>query len=251
MTVLYLEQAAERGNLTQWCEQLTRDSGGAVQYLALPDHVFHEDTGAAISLQASARVGTSYRLMQWLLVREMQFALVLLHDWLGAGFYVQVTCNNHSLHRFMRCTVHEAAGPVPQHAVCRRAALAQLVGRRRLQRPARHHWFPSHAHLMCPFVTDFLEIDFMERQSAAHADAVFSPSRYIVDWLVDAGWQLPHVTVLPNPIVSTLHQIEPITHATHIRHIIFFGRLEARKGLAVFLAALAALRCAFYKSPAL
>lgn len=77
--------------------------------------------------------------------------------------------------------------------------------------------------------------DYSERLSIAAADVLWSPSRYLLDWIVDRGFQLPEQTfvqqyVLPSPPSST---VVPGRTAP-AREIVFFGRLEERKGLRLF-----------------
>lgn len=81
-----------------------------------------------------------------------------------------------------------------------------------------------------------LEIDYMERMSVAAADVVVSPSQYLLGWMRQNGWELPERTyvtpyVLPDVAASTNGQ----PHAkSAIREVVFFGRLEIRKGLKLF-----------------
>jgi glycosyltransferase involved in cell wall biosynthesis/GT2 family glycosyltransferase len=86
-----------------------------------------------------------------------------------------------------------------------------------------------------------LEIDFMERTSVAVADIVVSPSQYLLNWMKQNGWELPARSyvlpyVLPQSLLSANgaqpHQKRPV------REIVFFGRLEIRKGLKLFCDAL-------------
>jgi len=78
---------------------------------------------------------------------------------------------------------------------------------------------------------------FMERRSAALADALISPSRYLVDWMTSHGWDLPtEVLITPN-IVRPPHSIARAIRGAKsppIREIVFFGRMEVRKGLELF-----------------
>lgn len=82
-----------------------------------------------------------------------------------------------------------------------------------------------------------LEMDFLERQSVANADVVVSPSRYMLEWMSGNGWQLPdesyvHQNVLPvSARGDAIHEIEA---PRPINEIVFFGRLETRKGLELF-----------------
>jgi glycosyltransferase involved in cell wall biosynthesis len=80
---------------------------------------------------------------------------------------------------------------------------------------------------------------FMERKSVELADAVISPSAYMLDWVRNHGYNLPALSfVQPN-----LLGIQRPTETTHqsltaINELVFFGRLEYRKGLIQFCDAL-------------
>jgi glycosyltransferase involved in cell wall biosynthesis len=86
---------------------------------------------------------------------------------------------------------------------------------------------------------------FFERRSAELADVVISPSEYMLEYVRLRGWKLPPSTyVIPN-IVSTseLHPTSldpdpPATNSSLITEIVFFGRLEERKGVRLFVEAL-------------
>jgi glycosyltransferase involved in cell wall biosynthesis/GT2 family glycosyltransferase len=86
-----------------------------------------------------------------------------------------------------------------------------------------------------------LEIDYMERTSVAAADVVVSPSQYLLGWMQQNGWELPERTyvepyVLPAAAASA--NGGPQAKNSSIREIVFFGRLEIRKGLKLFCDAL-------------
>ena len=87
-----------------------------------------------------------------------------------------------------------------------------------------------------------LEIDFMERTSVSAADVVVSPSHYLLGWMKQNGWELPEQTyvapyVLPEGMLLAQNQA-PGERKNDIREIVFFGRLEIRKGLKLFCDAL-------------
>jgi glycosyltransferase involved in cell wall biosynthesis/GT2 family glycosyltransferase len=85
-----------------------------------------------------------------------------------------------------------------------------------------------------------LEIDFMERVSISAADIVTSPSQYLLGWMQRNGWELPERTyvapyVLPQGLQRLLSEAPaPQPRRAEIREIVFFGRLEIRKGLKLF-----------------
>ena len=83
----------------------------------------------------------------------------------------------------------------------------------------------------------------MERTSAELADVVVGPSSYLVDWMERRGWKLPerratipyftaaHVDALDAPL-------QPDRDDAPLTELVFFGRLEERKGVRVFVESL-------------
>jgi glycosyltransferase involved in cell wall biosynthesis len=88
-----------------------------------------------------------------------------------------------------------------------------------------------------------LALNVLERMSLELADVVVSPSAYLVDWMRGHGWRLPERTlVIPYLTRSAaLGDPPPVPAADgagKLRRIAFFGRLEEKKGLTLFAAAL-------------
>lgn len=91
-----------------------------------------------------------------------------------------------------------------------------------------------------PFSIDTLYLEHMERHSAEMADIVVSPSQYLLDWEREQGWTLPQDTrvmqnmMMPGEVVEagTPRQLDDVDEW------VFFGRLEVRKGLKIFIKAL-------------
>ncbi len=74
------------------------------------------------------------------------------------------------------------------------------------------------------------------------SDAVVSPSAYLQNWMIGSGFNLPKNTEVIPLYLSSPDNIQnsPTACTVHNpRHFIFYGRLEERKGINVFLAALA------------
>lgn len=101
-------------------------------------------------------------------------------------------------------------------------------------------WAES-GNYVVPQKFDDLLLEFLERRSTEMADAVISPSHYMLDWMRARGWRW----AAPTHVVQNLmpDALEPVPGALapgafQIVEWVFFGRLERRKGLFVFLDAL-------------
>jgi glycosyltransferase involved in cell wall biosynthesis len=97
------------------------------------------------------------------------------------------------------------------------------------------------ANRECLTELDELEQDFMERQSVALADVVVSPSSYLLNWIAQRGWLLPtNCHVQQNVLPKSARPPGPVPpRALHeISELVFFGRLETRKGVLLFCDAL-------------
>lgn len=91
-------------------------------------------------------------------------------------------------------------------------------------------------------VDDFAD-DFVERASIAGADAVVSPSAYMLDWMRSRGWRLPERSFVQQYVRSAAADAfaadeAPAPAPAGPTELVFFGRLEPRKGLRVFCDAL-------------
>ena len=74
----------------------------------------------------------------------------------------------------------------------------------------------------------------LERRSVELADVVIGPSSYLLREYEKFGWRLPaQIFHQPYPILTNPGEIDP-TRRFPIRELVFFGRLEARKGLWLF-----------------
>jgi glycosyltransferase involved in cell wall biosynthesis len=76
-----------------------------------------------------------------------------------------------------------------------------------------------------------------EKYSAEKADITIFPSRYMKDWSEGKGWNCNNAEIIPNHFESA-NKSELSNKTKKITEFVFFGRLETRKGLSLFLNAL-------------
>ena len=80
-----------------------------------------------------------------------------------------------------------------------------------------------------------------ERTSIELADAVVSPSRWLLNWMRDHNWPVPNsASVIQYLRESTAlgETPTPVENTTAIRRLAFFGQLREGKGIRIFLAGL-------------
>ncbi len=83
----------------------------------------------------------------------------------------------------------------------------------------------------------------LERATAELADAVVSPSRYLLGWMRGRGWALPDRS-LAVPLLTEgalFGRAAQPPAASPVSRIAYFGRVEDRKGIQPFLRAVAGL----------
>lgn len=82
--------------------------------------------------------------------------------------------------------------------------------------------------------------DYYERYCHSHCDVLISPSQYLLDWARQKSWTLcRHQIVLKNALISNYTSRK--VSKPDLQHLIFFGRLETRKGLEIFCQSIDAL----------
>ena len=158
----------------------------------------------------------SYEIYQWLKQYQNNFKIIHFHEREGLAFY----------------TVNAKA----QNLAFERNILVVGVHSPHLWQLEYNHKFPS--------LYDY-EIDFMECESVKHADYVWFPSRYIEKW-VQERWniKIDRKFIAPLPLCVEIFCKKPddnIIHTSKKKKLIFFGRLEKRKGLDLFVEALSKL----------
>lgn len=86
---------------------------------------------------------------------------------------------------------------------------------------------------------DFLVTEHLERLSVERADVVLSPTAYLVDYMRERGWSLPertfvHPLARPQAVRDLGGGRPPDADHRARRELVFFGRLETRKGVEAF-----------------
>lgn len=90
-----------------------------------------------------------------------------------------------------------------------------------------------------PTYREDLYVDFLERESARLADSVVAPSRHMAAWARE-HWSLHPVPVVPYCYDAAVERpADVIEHRGPFSQLVFFGRLETRKGLHLLCRALA------------
>ncbi len=166
-----------------------------------------------VRLDAPGHRMRAWRVFQWMREHADDYDLCIAPEWLGDLYYVMLARDT---------GVFTPGWPiiVVTHSPTQWAA----EGNYRL-----------------PQSPDDLDLDFMERQIVARADVLVSPSAYLLDWERARNWQLPNeIAVIPNLMLDSVTATSAIRTVT-VSELVFFGRLETRKGLELFLRALSRL----------
>jgi glycosyltransferase involved in cell wall biosynthesis len=206
VTILYtLGQYTESEPLAHW-EQVYSQLG--VTLLALPDEL---SDGGVMSIEAPQFGQIAWRIHDWLRIRENDFDLAIFPEWSGGAFHV-VQAKRQQMH------YHQLQIMINTHSP--------------------ESW-ALEGNFALPESPDFLERDFMERKSVEMADWVISPSHYMLDWMRQHRWVVPvDARSIPNLPADTGDQNTLPRSEQPVTDVIFFGRLETRKGLGLFCDAL-------------
>ncbi len=202
VTVLYtLGQHSEDGPISRWIEHY---AAHGVRLIPLDD----AKSGTPTIDAPWYRIG-AWRVHTWLQQHQQQFDVVVFPEWMGLAYYVLLAKGQGLAYEGLPIVVNT-------HSPESWAA----EGNRRM-----------------PEWPDDIDRDFMERESVRRADLVVSPSAYMFDWMREHRWQLPaHSLVIPNLMPKSLRMAPAVLafSSQHIDRIVFFGRLEPRKGLKLF-----------------
>ena len=148
-----------------------------------------------------------WRVYRWLERNEKSFDLAIFPEWMGLAYYALI-------------------------AKGQGLAFKNLVIAVNAHSP--ESW-ASEGNKVLPNYLDLIDRDFMERECVRRADWVISPSRYMIDWMRGRKWEVPdRVRIIQNLMPDTMGPLAGITPAQKSETLVFFGRLEFRKGLKLF-----------------
>ncbi len=149
----------------------------------------------------------SWRVYRWLEQNQNDFDVAIFPEWMGLAYYALLAKGQGLAFKHLSIVVN-AHSPEAWAAEGNRAL---------------------------PQYLDFVDRDFMERESVRRADWVISPSRYMLDWMRSRQWELPEsCRVIQNLMAETTDGPGVPDELQTPETLVFFGRLEHRKGLKLF-----------------
>ena len=207
LSVLYtLGDYCEQGNIEDWIVFYQKRG---IEVIALNKTLFTDEPILETTLYRSR----SWMVHQWLRKNYCLYDLSIFPEWMGLAYYA---------------------------ILARDCGLGYENFRFYINTHSAEAW-AMEGNYQLPEWPDEIERDFMERECVRRADRVISPSRYMFDWMLGHGWAVPaNSVVVPNvppegPAEGALRQLAPVSR------LVFFGRLERRKGLYLFFNALTRL----------
>ncbi|HEY4934657.1 MAG TPA: glycosyltransferase [Terriglobales bacterium] len=208
------------------------DSGSVEQwekyYLAQGILLIRQKPPVGIVVDSPFFVKRSYEAFLWLKQNESRFDIVHFPEWQGQAYY----------------------SVLAKHQGIASQNISFCIGVH-----SSGKWIELGNHRLFN-QSDQLDQDFLERESVRLADVVISPSQYLLRWMQEDGWRLPdQVYVAPYAVSPELYRFvenagrakDRFDRRESVRELIFFGRLEPRKGLVLFCDAIDRLTEPLYK----
>ncbi len=198
VTFLYVTSKCERHTLDYWAEHYKQKS---IEFVLLPNI-------DAISITAPDWLVQPYRIYLWL--KSQTFDVIHYPEYPGHGYFIALAKHQGlAFGNTLLCL--GTHGP----SMWSREANGYQVN------AVRH-----------------LATDFLERQVAALSDVLISPSQATIQWMLQQEWLLPERTYvqqnIQSPYALSLKQIEKQEQEVSFKEIVFFGRIEPRKGYKLF-----------------
>ncbi|WP_179505168.1 MULTISPECIES: glycosyltransferase [unclassified Sphingomonas] len=209
-TVLYLRGTrVETETIEYWIDHYAQRG---VRLVPCPDYA--DEIGFASNADRWLRI--PYNMMRWLIDHPMD--VVHVSEWRGTSYL---------------CLLAKRQG----------LAFAQTLFLVKTSSPWM--WNRLYGSHTLERADDLVKIH-AERRSVEMADVVIGGSLHLLRWMASQGYALPQGRCFVQPNVATFAKLEPLMHSralprgarTPVDEIVFFGRLEARKGLFIFCQAI-------------
>src|SRR5260221_2727739 len=206
VTFLYLSgQFCENGKLEDWISHYQKK---AIRFVPMPSQTEPR-------IEAPFHMARAYEAYLWL--RGQEFDIIHFSELRSPGYYTLLARHQGLAFENTRMCVH-THGPTLWSRLSNSEYVTQI---------------------------EDLELDDMERFSVKMADVTVSPSQYLFHWMEQQGWQLPQnrfVQQYVQPASACPAQTASADARRQVRELVFFGRLEVRKGLLLFCDALDRLK---------
>lgn len=207
VTILYsLPQYCETGSFDFWKKQ----------YASLGIRLEAPDLSSIIYVGTPIVRQISYNLDLWLREKEGFFDVIIFPEWQGLLYYT--LCAKRNGLRYLEIPII-----VNTHS----PTLWAFEG---------NYWLPNDV--------ETLERDYFERKCVEYADFIVSPSKYIINWMIERNWttlEKEKILVIPNLLNREYFaKLEKkfSSKVKVIKRLIYFGRIEPRKGVELFKKAL-------------
>jgi glycosyltransferase involved in cell wall biosynthesis len=204
VTILYaLGEHCENGTIQDWIDHYAERN---ITFVPLPQLDLPSSSGILGQVTALAR-----RSYEWLLTQS--FDVVHVSEWRGTGYYA-LLAKNLGLAFADTTFVVKCSSPTLWN---------KLGGMTTYDKGLRD-----------------AALSFMEKRSVELADTIVSGSLHLLRWMLGKGYDIPRARTYMQPnimLTSTLPPAETTREPgtrVHIDEIVFFGRLEPRKGLFIF-----------------
>lgn len=178
-----------------------------VHFLPLDKKAF--DADGTLTINAPRLRQLAWLIYRWLERHQDDYDLAIFPEWMGLAYYALLAKGQGLAFGALTLAVNAHSPEI---------------------------WAMEGNHLL-PAEPDCLDRDFMERESIRRADWVISPSLYMLDWMRTHQWQIaPRQLVIQNLMLD--QEVGPPHNTTTTpppaTDLVFFGRLEFRKGLKLF-----------------
>ncbi|WP_420383927.1 glycosyltransferase [Novosphingobium sp.] len=210
VTVLYLRgQESEINTIDFWIADYAAQG---VKLVPVPDYA----TADRFVSGADRWLRAPYNMLRWLIEHPMD--VVHVSEWRGSGYLAMLA---------------------------KRTGIACTDTLFVVKTSSPWMWNRLYGSNLVERVDDLVKIH-AERQSVELADVVIGGSLHLLRWMASQGYAVPQSRAFVQPNVVSFDTLQPLINTRALPHgtrtpideFVFFGRLEARKGLFVFCQAI-------------